>query len=121
MIITVVTILLAADNPSVTGTWKGISKCQIKDSPCKDEVVVYHISKTDTMNSFRVAMNKMLNNKEKEMASQLFIYDEQNQTLTSNDSIHQSKWVLRMDGNGMKGVLVYKNNLYRIVDVKREN
>jgi len=33
---------------SIEGVWKGTSLCQIKDSPCHDETVVYHISKDST-------------------------------------------------------------------------
>jgi len=27
---------------SISGTWKGTSICQVKDSPCHDEVAIYH-------------------------------------------------------------------------------
>lgn len=30
---------------SFEGVWNGTSLCQVKNSPCHDEIVVYHISK----------------------------------------------------------------------------
>jgi hypothetical protein len=34
------------------GTWKGTSICQVKNSPCHDENVVYHISKNKGVDTF---------------------------------------------------------------------
>jgi hypothetical protein len=34
------------------GTWKGTSICQVKNSPCHDEVVVYRISKNNDVDAF---------------------------------------------------------------------
>ena len=76
-------ILLVGKNvtaQSFEGVWKGTSLCQVKNSPCHDEVVVYYISKDSTGKSYK--MNA---------------------------------------GNEMKGTLMDKGKLYRIVDAKKEN
>ena len=59
-------VLMAGKNvnaQSFEGTWKGTSLCQVKNSPCHDETVVYHISKTDTINVYRNIANKIVNEK----------------------------------------------------------
>lgn len=67
------------------GTWRGSSICQITNSPCHDEEVVYHISRLDSFNLFKVIMNKIVNNKEEDMGILNFTYDAQQKTLTSID------------------------------------
>ena len=49
---------------SFEGIWKGTSLCQIKNSPCHDEIVVYHISRDSTGKSYEVIANKIVNGKE---------------------------------------------------------
>jgi hypothetical protein len=107
-------------NSLIPGIWKGSSLCQIKNSPCHDENVVYHISKTN-LNSFQVLMNKIVNQQEEEMGMMLFEYDPIKQTLTSKDSIHNAEWIFNWKGKQIKGKLIYKGKLYRIIDVKKED
>jgi hypothetical protein len=33
------------DDSSLAGVWKGDSVCQIKDSPCHNEMAVYYVSR----------------------------------------------------------------------------
>jgi len=46
------------NDSSLTGIWKGTSICQVKPSPCNDEIAVYHISKGEKPNSFHIIANK---------------------------------------------------------------
>ena len=106
---------------SFEGTWKGKSLCQIKNSPCHDEVVVYHISKKSDGKTYEMVANKVVNGKEEDMGTLIFSYDSQQKRFVSADSVRNAKWEFNITGNAMEGTLVYKGNLYRIVDVKKEN
>jgi hypothetical protein len=106
---------------SLEGVWKGTSLCQIKNSPCQDEIVVYHISKDSTGRSYEMIANKVVNGKEDYMGTLNFIYDAQQKVFISADSVRNARWEFKLTGNTMKGTLIYKGDLYRIIDVKKEN
>jgi hypothetical protein len=105
---------------SFEGVWKGTSLCQVKNSPCHDEVVVYHISKDSTGKSYEVIANKIVNGKEEYMGTIQFTYDDKQKVFVSIDS-GNARWEFKVTGNTMKGTLMNKGDLYRIVDVKKEN
>jgi hypothetical protein len=106
-------------NNGLQGVWKGTSICQLKNSPCHDENVVYHISRNEN-GSFAVVMNKVINNKEEEMGTLIFSYDSAHQILSSVNEVQNSRWDFKVKGLKLEGTLMYKNNLYRIIDVKKE-
>ena len=66
-------------------------------------------------------MNKIVNNQEEEMGAMIFKYNLQNQTLTSTDTVRNTQWIFKLEGKRIKGTLIYKNNLYRSIDVIKEN
>lgn len=105
---------------SFEGQWKGTSICQVQHSPCHDEVVVYHISKDDTGSSYTVKANKVINNKEEEMGTLNFTFDDHRQSFLSVDSARGVKWEFKLAGNTMKGTLVFKGLLYRIVELIKD-
>ena len=74
------------------GTWKGTSLCQIKNSPCHDEVVVYHISKDSTGKSYEVIANKIVDGKEDYMGTIPFTYDGKQKVFVSVDSVRNARW-----------------------------
>lgn len=102
---------------SIPGTWKGTSICQVKNSPCHDEVVVYHISKAPGTDSFSVMANKIVNAKEEEMGTIPFKFDRKNNQLISTA---YGLWTFTVKGNDMEGTLVYKGELYRIIKVSKQ-
>ena len=106
---------------SFEGIWKGTSICQIKNSPCHDEIVVYHISKDSTGKSYDMIANKIVDGKEVYMGTISFTYDNQQKVFVSVDNARNARWEFRITGNAMKGTLMYKGDLYRVVDVKKEN
>ena len=106
---------------SIEGIWKGTSLCQVKNSPCHDEIVVYHISKESTGKSYEVIANKVVDGNEEYMGTLSFTYDDQQKIFLSVDSVRNARWEFKLTGNRMKGTLMYKGDLYRIVDVKKEN
>jgi hypothetical protein len=111
----------SATAQSFEGMWKGTSLCQVKNSPCHDEIVVYHISKDNTGESYEMIANKIINGKEEYMGTIPFTYNEQQKVYVSIDSVANARWEFKITGNAMKGTLVYKGDLYRVVDVKKEN
>ena len=106
---------------SFEGIWKGTSLCQIKNSPCHDEVVVYHISKDSTGKSYEVIANKIVDGKEDYMGTIPFTYDSKQKVFVSVDSVRNARWEFKITGSAMKGTLMYKGDLFRIIDVKKEN
>ena len=101
--------------PDVDGIWKGTSLCQVKNSPCHDEDVVYYVSKLDSSSHCRIIMNKIVNKKEESMGAMKFEYDPSTQTLTSTDGVHNALWKFSVKGKQMEGTLMYNNALYRVV------
>lgn len=55
----------AASNP--VGVWRGTSLCRVHPSPCKDEIVVYRITRVNASDSLSVDARKIVNGKEDEM------------------------------------------------------
>jgi len=106
---------------SFEGTWKGTSLCQTRNSPCHDEIVVYYVSKDSVGKSYNMVANKIVNGKEEDMGTLIFTYDDKQKVFVCVDSARNAKWEFKMTGNAMRGTLMYKGNLYRIVDVKKEN
>jgi len=106
---------------SFEGIWKGTSLCQIKNSPCHDEVVVYHISKDSTGRSYEVIANKIVDGKEDYMGTIPFTYDSKQKVFVSVDSVRNARWEFKITDSAMKGTLMYKGDLFRIIDVKKEN
>jgi len=106
---------------SFEGVWRGTSLCQVKNSPCHDENVVYYISKNSTGGFYEVVANKIVNGREDSMGTIKFIYDDRQKVFVSIDSVRNARWEFKVTGNTIKGTLVYKGDLYRIVDVKKEN
>jgi hypothetical protein len=120
----VLTLLLTLGNIStaqtLVGTWKGTSLCQIKNSPCHDEIVVYHISKDSSGHSYQVDAGKIIDGKENDMGTLSFSFDPQKKILFLVDSVKNIRWEFKISGKEMHGTLISKGNLYRIIDLKRE-
>lgn len=106
---------------SFEGVWKGTSLCQVKNSPCHDEIVVYHISKDSSGKGYDMIANKIVNGMEDYMGTINFTYDDKQKIYISIDATRNAKWEFKISGNEMKGTLMYKGDLYRIVEVKKES
>jgi hypothetical protein len=127
--LTIVCILLAnagskaqsanADS-SFYGTWKGTSICQIKNSPCHDETVVFYVSKSAKENLIELKGNKIVNGVEEEMGIIDFRYDPVSKEIVSV-SQPDAIWKFRKNKNSMSGTLTYNGQLSRIVNLTRQN
>jgi hypothetical protein len=103
----------------LTGTWKGSSLCQVKPSPCNDEIAVYHISKTARPNVYHVVMNKVVDGKEEDMAVYDYNWDAGANSLSCYDAAHKINWKFTVKSMDMSGELIYKNAVYRIIKLKK--
>jgi len=53
--------------PSPVGVWRGTSLCRVRPSPCKDEIVVYRITRINASDSLKIDPRKIVNGQEEEM------------------------------------------------------
>ncbi len=112
---------LSPGDSLLPGVWKGNSICQIKSSPCHDEIAVYHISSSGKPNLYHMLMNKLVNGVEEEMGTLDYIYDPAGNSLTSIDEKHKTTWRFTVKGKNMEGTLVYQDKLYRVIKLKKES
>jgi len=102
----------------LVGTWKGTSICQVRPSACKDEIAVYHISRSDS-STYHIVMNKVVNEKEEDMSAGDYAFDANKKTLTYWDEQHKIVWTFHVIGDRMEGTLVYQNKIYRIIKLNK--
>ena len=115
----------AQDSAAIEGIWKGTSICHQKNSPCHDEVVVYHISKAAAAGVYTILANKIVNGVEEEMGTLDFVYDAAKQTLTCHMTDKQQRksiWLFYINGNKITGTLRLEkdNKLYRKIEVTKQ-
>ena len=106
---------------SITGVWKGTSLCQVKNSPCHDEIVVYRISKDSSADSYQVSASKIIDGKENDMGILNLSFDPKQKILFLIDSARKARWEFKLTGKEMHRTLFSKGVLYRIIDLKRED
>jgi len=109
---------IAGEDPSFTGVWKGDSVCQIKDSPCHDEVSVYYVSKGAEPNSFQMKMNKVVDGKEVTMGTVNCRADSGTGSYVCrlNDF---STWTWHLNKSALDGDMQYRGQLYRKIHLIR--
>ena len=99
------------------GTWNGTSICQVKNSPCHDETVVYHISKNKGVDTFYINAGKIVNGVEEEMGILPFIYNKKTNQLTSTA---YGIWTFHIEGVKLEGTLLVHGNLYRKIKLYKQ-
>ncbi len=108
----------------ITGTWKGTSICQVKNSPCHDETAVYHISPIPGSDSFRVRLNKIVNGVEEEMGELNCSFNSSTTTLLGYTRDRQQRlgeWKFVIKGRELNGTLILGNSLlYRVIHLSKE-
>ncbi|HET9056518.1 MAG TPA: hypothetical protein VFN30_06705 [Chitinophagaceae bacterium] len=102
----------------IIGIWKGTSTCQIKNSPCHDETVVYYISKIQGIDTFNISANKIVNGKEEEMGIIGCKLDKMNNRLLSASP--NTLWTFNFKNKNLNGTLYFKGNLYRIIKLVKQ-
>ena len=107
-------------DPALIGTWKGTSICQVKPSPCNDEIAVYHITKQIAPGIYHVAGNKLVNGKEEEMGEFDFSFSAADSTLTYIDEKRKFTIKFKVKENTMEGTLVSNSVIYRIIKLAKQ-
>jgi len=101
----------------LVGVWQGTSICQVKNSPCHDEVVVYHISKGNKNYSYNIQANKIVNGVEEDMGILHLSYKAKTNQLISNE---YGTWTFTINGRKISGILIYKNEIYRVINIEKK-
>jgi hypothetical protein len=96
------------------GTWNGTSICQIKNSSCHDETVVYHISKKSGVDTFYIKAGKIINGVEEGMGILPFVYNRKTNQLTSTA---YGIWTFNIEGIKLEGTLLVRGELFRKIIV----
>lgn len=99
----------------LAGTWKGTSICQLKNSPCHDETVVYHISKNTAADTFYINAGKIVNGVEEEMGIVPCVYNKKTNQLIS--TAYKGTWTFNIAGDTLEGTLIFHGGLYRKIIV----
>ena len=100
------------------GTWKGTSICQVKNSPCHDETVVYHISKNKNVDTFYIDAYKIVNGMEDDMGILPFVYNKKTNQFIS--TAYKGIWTFTLEGNKLEGTLFSKGVLYRKIRIYKQ-
>src|SRR4029078_10598302 len=53
-----------APTPDPVGVWRGTSLCRVRPSPCKDENVVYRITRVNASDTLSIDARKIVNGQE---------------------------------------------------------
>jgi hypothetical protein len=104
---------------NLIGTWKGTSICQVKPSPCNDEIAMYHITKEIKPGIYHMVMNKVVNGKEEDMGVGDYSFSVADNSLTYVDEKRNFMVKLTIKRNMMEGSMVVKNVIYRIIKLEK--
>jgi hypothetical protein len=108
------------DSAQILGKWSGESICQVKNSPCRDEKVIYHLAKSKEPDKVNVSADKIVDGSPVNMGSIEFIYDRKNQTLISESS--RGVWKFIVHGKSMEGTLTLPDKtLYRRIILREDD
>src|SRR5215213_8891477 len=102
-----------------TGNWYGDSVCQVKNSPCNTEKVVYRIIQMDdAATKFLMQADKIINEKPEFMGTIEFQFDAASKTLTGK--YRDSVWKFTVGEKEMEGTLTLADGtIYRRIKVAK--
>ncbi len=105
----------------IAGVWRGNSTCMVKDSPCHDELNVYHFSEaTGKAGFFSVTASRVVNGQEIVMGTIEFKYDANKHTLQGENAA--GTFLFTIDGAKMEGSLTLRDKtLYRRIHLTRQD
>jgi len=113
----------APDNTrsQIAGTWRGNSVCMVENSPCRDELNVYHFSEIPAKPSwFSVTASKIVDGKEIVMGTSEWKYDAEKHVLEGQTPGGIFRFTI--DNNKMEGTLTTRDNVvYRRIHLKKEH
>lgn len=108
----------ARQTDSLLGNWTGTSLCQVKNSPCHDENVVFHFLPGIGPDKYKVSADKIVDGKLVNMGELDFTFNRATNTLTCVFS--NGTWVLVVNKTHMDGTLTTTDKvLYRKLSLSR--
>ena len=108
----------ADDESQIFGEWKGESIVVAKSSAAKDEVQVWHISKSKEPGKVRIRADRIVNGRSITMGVSDWDYDKTKKTITWKTRL--GVWQLTADGNTMRGTLTLTDKtVFRRVSLKK--
>ena len=111
-------VFSAFGQASLTGNWYGDSVCQVKNSPCNTEKVVYRIIQMDDAGKFALQADKIINEKAEYMGTIEFQFDAASKTLLGK--YRDSVWKFTVNDKEMEGTLTLANGtIYRRIKVAK--
>jgi hypothetical protein len=122
--IVLIFVFSAAAQTSPVGNWYGDSVCQVKNSPCKTEKVVYRIIQMDdAATKFMMQADKIINEKPEFMGILEFEFDAASKTLTNKTLTGKNKdsvWKFTLGEKEMEGTLTLADGtIYRRIKVAK--
>jgi hypothetical protein len=109
----------AALAAGIAGTWSGTSICTIKDSPCHDENVIYHITEPDSAGKLKIQADKVVNGQPEDMGTIDCTFDSKSSKLVC--PIESGKFEFTVAGDKMTGTLKLSDGrLYRNINVTKD-
>ena len=113
-------VVTVQDESDLLGNWSGESICQDKNSPCRDEKNVYHISRSEKPGILTISADKIVDGQAINMGTIDFKYDKENKTLTSESD--RAVWKFLVKDRTMEGTLTLMpgKKLYRRITLKKD-
>jgi hypothetical protein len=105
---------------AITGAWRGESACELRESACRDETVVYRFTPLgDKPDIFSVSGDKIVDGKPVNMGTLEFRYVEKEHALICDYA--QGTWHLTIEGDTMTGTLTRPDKtVFRRVTLHRQ-
>jgi hypothetical protein len=108
----------SAGTSNPVGVWRGTSLCRVHPSPCKDEIVVYRITRINATHSVSVDARKIVNGQEEEMGVLGCLLDASGTRFTCTNPRGAFRFTVRGDSLVGEGRL-RDNTKYRDVSAAR--
>jgi len=109
----------SADNAKVIGDWRGESRCVVRESACRDEDSLYHVTKSAEKDGwFTMKLDKIVDGKPVTMGTTDCSYDVAKQSLTCEFA----RGILRftVQGTAMTGTMnLTDGTLWRRLTLKK--
>lgn len=100
------------------GDWAGTSLCQVKNSPCHDESVVFHVAPGAAAGLYKIKADKIVNGQLVNMGDLDFTLNRTTNTLTC--VFPNGTWVLVVDKKHIEGTLTTPDRvLYRKLSLSK--
>jgi len=111
---------VAYDVSSLVGNWRGESICQVRESACHDETVLYEIAKSmNDSSTVSITAYKLVSGRQVNMGSGDWKYNREQRTLVWETPM--GAWKLVVEGNRMYGNLTLRDKtVFRRVTLKRD-